>query len=144
MQTRMEITTPRRVLFLCTGNSCRSQIAEALVNADPGHNWRAFSAGSSPTGYVHPLALKVLEEVGIHHKGTSKSLDTFKDQSFDLIITVCNDVEENCPVWLGGGRQLHLAFADPVKVAGTDDEKLKAFRRLRDEMRLKILPVLPV
>jgi len=136
--------TEKKVLFLCTGNSVRSQIAEALVNADIEHRWKAYSAGSVPAGFIHPLALKVLEEVGIHHKGTSKQVDSFKGQSFDLIITVCNDVEANCPVWLGGGKQLHLAFPDPSKVEGTDEQKLEAFRKLREDIRKKILPVLPV
>jgi len=133
----------KRVLFLCTGNSVRSQIAEALVNADMEHHWQAFSAGSVPAGFVHPYVLKVLEEVGIHHKGTSKSVESFRGQAFDLVITVCND-EENCPVWLGEGKQLHLAFPDPSKVDGSDEQKLAAFRKLRDDIRMKILPVLPV
>jgi len=134
----------KRVLFLCTGNSVRSQIAEALVNSDMEHQWQAFSAGSKPAGFVHPYALKVLEEAGIHHKGVSKSVDSLRGQKFDLIITVCNDVEENCPIWLGEGKQLHLAFPDPSKVSGSDEQKLAAFRELREEIRKKILPLLPV
>lgn len=133
---------PKRVLFLCAGNSARSQMAEAIVNAESNQRWQAFSAGSTPAGYVHPLALKVLEEVGIHHEGFSKSMDVFKGKNFDLVITVCNDTEENCPVWLGKGKKLHLAFEDPAKVTGDEERKIGAFRQLREEIRQRILPVL--
>lgn len=133
---------PRRVLFLCVGNSARSQLAEALVNAEPDHRWQAFSAGSAPAGYVHPMALKVLEEAGIHHEGFSKPMDTFKGQDFDLIVTVCNDEEANCPVWLGKGKKLHLAFPDPAKASGSEEQKMGAFRKVREDMRKRILPLL--
>jgi len=133
---------PKRVLFLCTGNSCRSQMAEALVNAEADHRWKAFSAGSAPAGYVHPMALKVLEEAGIHHEGFSKPMDYFKGQHFDLIVTVCNDDEENCPVWLGKDKQVHLAFPDPAKASGSEEQKSTAFRKVREDMRNRMLPVL--
>ena len=94
----------RSVLFLCTGNSCRSQIAEAIVHARYSKEWRAFSAGTRPTGFVHPMALQVLRKIGIEHRGESKSVEQFRDEDFDLVITVCDDANEECPVWLGKGN----------------------------------------
>lgn len=119
----------KRVLFLCTGNSCRSQLAEAIVNARYGDTWQAFSAGTRPTGQVHPLALAALEEIGIRHTGRSKSLDEFRGQDFDLIVTVCDSAAEACPVWLGKGKRLHHSFPDPAKTGALDD-----FRQVRDAM----------
>ena len=123
-----------RVLFLCTGNSCRSQMAEAIVNAHLGDRWQAFSAGSQPAGYVHELAKKVLLEIGIDHNGMSKSTDIFGGVPFDLIITLCDQAADGCPVWLGKGKQVHLPFADPAKVIGDEDEKIAAFRAVRDDI----------
>jgi arsenate reductase len=124
--------TSRSVLFLCTGNSCRSQIAEAIVNARLSDKWRAFSAGTEPAGYVHPKALQVLEEIGITHTGQSKSTEQFREMDFDLVVTVCDDAAENCPVWLGKGKRTHLSFPDPAKAQGTDEETLAVFRSVRD------------
>lgn len=132
----------RSVLFLCTGNSCRSQMAEALVNARLGDKWRAFSAGTHPTGYVHPKALTALAEVGIEHYGRSKSMDEFRQQTFDLVITVCDDAVEECPVWLGPGRKIHIGFPDPAKASGTDEEIMAVFRQVRDAIANQILPIL--
>ncbi len=129
----------RRVLILCTGNSCRSQMAEALVNHDLADTWQAFSAGTRPAGYVHPLALRALEEIGIHHSGASKSADQFRGQPFDLVVTVCDDAAENCPVWLGPGRKAHLGYPDPALAEGTEEEKLAAFRQVRDAMRSQLV-----
>ncbi len=134
--------TPRRVLFLCTGNSCRSQMAEAMVNHALAGSWQAFSAGTQPAGFVHPLALRALAEIGIQHSGASKSAEVFRGQSFDLVVTVCDDAAENCPVWLGKDRKLHISFADPAKVTGSEEERLKAFRRLREGIEQKIVPLL--
>lgn len=122
----------RSVLFLCTGNSCRSQIAEAIVNARLSDDWRAFSAGTVPSGYVHPKALQVLEEIGIAHNGESKNADQFREVDFDLVVTVCDDAAENCPVWLGKGKRVHLGFPDPARAQGTDEEVLAVFRSVRD------------
>jgi arsenate reductase len=92
----------QRVLFLCTGNSARSQMAEAIVNARIGYKWHAFSAGTRPTGSVHPFALEALREIGIDaSKAKRKSVDVFKGQDFDLIVTVCDQAAEECPVWIG-------------------------------------------
>ena len=127
----------RKVLFLCTGNSCRSQIAEAIVNARY-PEWRAFSAGTRPAGFVHPMAIRVLNEIGIQHTGVSKNVELFRDDEFDLAVTVCDDANEECPVWLGKGRRIHESFKDPARAEGTDDERLAVFRAVRDDMAEKI------
>ena len=88
----------RKVLFLCTGNSCRCQMAEAIVNARLGEEWEAVSAGTKPAGYVHPKALAALAEIGIQHEGRSKMADEFRDVPFDLVVTVCDSAAEECPV----------------------------------------------
>jgi arsenate reductase len=132
----------RNVLFLCTGNSCRSQMAEAIVNARLSDDWRAFSAGTVPAGYVHPMAIQALEEVGIAHEGESKSAEQFREMDFDLVVTVCDDAAENCPVWLGNGKRVHLGFPDPAKAQGTDEEKLAVFRSVRDAIAQKVAELL--
>jgi arsenate reductase (thioredoxin) len=129
---------PRRVLFLCTGNSCRSQMAEAIVNARLSDQWRAFSAGTKPSGSVHPEAIQVLDEIGILHTGRSKPADEFRDQPFDLVVTVCDDANEECPLWLGKGKRAHLGFRDPAKASGSEQEILGVFRQVRDEIAKKI------
>jgi arsenate reductase (thioredoxin) len=131
----------RKILFLCTGNSCRSQLAEAIVNDMFSEHWQAFSAGTQPAGFVHPLAISVLQEIGIDHHGQSKSTEQFRGMDFDLVVTVCDDAAETCPVWLGKGKRSHLSFPDPARVQGSDDVKLSAFRSVRDDM-LHRLPTL--
>lgn len=131
--------SPKRVLFLCTGNSCRSQLAEAVVNHHLRKEWQAFSAGTQPAGYVHPLALQTLAEIGISHTGYSKSVDAFSGQAFDLVVTVCDDAAENCPVWLGKGKKVHIGYPDPAKASGSPEEILNAFRKVRDDMQAQIL-----
>ncbi len=133
--------TKRKVLFLCTGNSCRSQLAEAIVNARLSDEWEAVSAGTYPSGYVHPVALRVLREIGIEHQGRSKSVAEFRTVPFDLVVTVCDSAAEECPVWLGQGKRVHLGFPDPAKATGTDEEVLTVFRVVRDSIAQKI-PVL--
>jgi arsenate reductase len=128
----------KNVLFLCAGNSARSQMAEAIVNARLADTWQAFSAGSKPTGFVHPKAIQALEEIGIQHEGRSKSMDEFCKQEFDLVMTVCGLDAEECPVWLGKGRQLHISFPDPAKT-----DRLEDFRQVRDAM-LKEIPAMLV
>ena len=127
-----------RVLFLCTGNSARSQMAEALVNARMGERWLAFSAGVAPTGRVNPNAIRALEELGIQHAGESKHVNQFLDDEFDLVVTVCDDAAENCPVWVGKGKREHLNFPDPAKVSGTDEEVLRVFRQVLNDIAVKI------
>jgi arsenate reductase (thioredoxin) len=135
-------TKPRRVLILCTGNSCRSQIAEAIVNHDLAGKWLAESAGTQPAGMVHPLAIQVLAEIGISHQGGSKSVERFRGQPFDVVITVCGDAEENCPLWLGQGKRIHIGFPDPAKARGSDAEVLAVFRQVRDDIRARIVAYL--
>lgn len=127
----------KKVLFLCTGNSCRSQMAEAIVNARLGDEWQAVSAGTKPAGYVHPKAVAALAEIGIQHKGRSKLADEFRSVDFDLVVTVCDSAAEDCPVWLGSGKKIHHSFFDPAK---TDD--LADFRRVRDEIAEKLIQLL--
>jgi len=127
-----------KVLFLCTGNSCRSQMAEAIVNARLSEDWRAFSAGTVPSGYVHPKAIQVLDEIGISHEGESKSIENFREMDFDIVVTVCDDAAENCPVWLGKGERVHLGFPDPARAEGTDEEVLAVFRSVRDAIAQKV------
>ena len=129
----------KKVLILCTGNSCRSQMAEAIVNHFIGHQWQAFSAGTQPSGYIHPMAIKALEEIGIHHEGESKTVDRFRGEAFDVVITVCDDAAENCPVWLGKGKRVHIGFPDPAKAEGTVNEKMNVFRQVRDDIQARIL-----
>ena len=132
----------KKVLFLCTGNSCRSQMAEAIVNARLGGVWEAVSAGTKPAGYVHPKALAALAEIGIQHVGCSKPADEFRGVDFDLVVTVCDAAAEECPVWLEEGKRVHIGFPDPAKVAGDDEQIMAAFRSVRDEMLIKILDLL--
>lgn len=124
----------RKVLFLCTGNSCRSQMAEAIVNHLMSDEWEALSAGTKPAGYIHPKVLAALVEIGIQHSGRSKPADEFRGSEIDLVVTVCDQAAEECPVWLGKGKRVHLGFHDPAKVVGTDEEVMTAFRQLRDDM----------
>jgi arsenate reductase (thioredoxin) len=128
----------RKVLFLCTGNSCRSQMAEAIVNARLGDDWEAYSAGTRAAGYVHPLAIRALAEIGISHEGRSKHTDEYHNISFDLVVTVCDDAAENCPVWLGRGKRVHLGFPDPAKATGSEGEVMAVFRAARDEIARKV------
>ncbi len=127
----------RKVLFLCTGNSCRSQMAEAIVNARLGEQWQAVSAGTVPAGYVHPKALAALREIGIDHDGRSKSADEFRDVPFDLVVTVCDSAAEECPIWLGQGRRVHHSFPDPAQ---SDD--MADFRAVRDAIGREVVALL--
>lgn len=128
----------KRVLFLCTGNSARSQMAEAIVNARFGNDWQAVSAGTEPAGYVHPMALRALAEIGIDHQGRSKSAGEFRGEPFDLVITVCDDAAQNCPFWPGLGRQVHFGLPDPAQTTGTEEEILGAFRAVRNRLAAEI------
>ena len=127
----------KQVLFLCTGNSARSQMAEALVNHLRGEQWQAHSAGTHPAGYVHPSAIATMKEIGVDISAArSKSLDEFRDAALDLVITVCDDAAEECPVWLGRGVRVHLGFPDPAKGS------LEQFRAVRDDIRKKVIDYL--
>ena len=136
----MSTKVKRKVLFLCTGNSARSQMAEALVNHFR-DQWQAISAGTQPTGYIHPYAIAALKDIGIEvlsPPARSKSVDEFRNVAFDLVVTVCDDDAENCPVWLGKGNRVHLGFPDPAKAHGSEEEVLAFFRAVRDDMLQKI------
>jgi len=137
-----ELDQRKRVLILCTGNSARSQMAEAAVNNDLWDQWVAFSAGIEPAGYVHPVALAALEEQNIFHQGYSKSVEDFKGQDFDLVITVCDHANETCPLWLGETKRVHIGFTDPSKVEGDDATKLQAFRDTLALIRSTLIPML--
>lgn len=133
----MDDEAMKKVLFLCTGNSCRSQMAEAIVNARFGDAWQAVSAGTKPAGYVHPKAIAALAEIGIQHEGRSKLADEFRGVDFDLVVTVCDSAAEDCPVWLGLGKKVHHSFLDPAK---TDD--MNDFRAVRDEIAREMIQLL--
>ncbi|HBG04016.1 MAG: arsenate reductase [Geobacteraceae bacterium GWC2_58_44] len=128
----------KKVLFLCTHNSCRSQMAEGIVNADLGERFQAFSAGTVATS-VNPLAREVLAEIGIDISGhSSKTLDQFADQSFDYVITLCGSANEQCPLFFGGVKRVHLGFDDPSQLIGSPEAVRADFRRVRDEIRTVI------
>lgn len=113
-------------------------MAEAIVNARLGDQWQAVSAGTEPSGYVHLLAIKALAEIGIEHEGESKNTNEFRDVELDLVITVCDDAAESCPLWLGRGAKQHIGFIDPAEATGTEEEKMAVFRKVRDEIAKKI------
>jgi len=128
----------QRVLFLCTHNSCRSQMAEGLTNHFLGERFEAFSAGTEKTR-VKPLAAKALEELGVDTAPLySKTLDTFSDERFDYVITLCGDANEKCPLFFGGVKRVHLGFDDPSRLPGSDEEVLPEYRRVRDELRTRL------
>ena len=127
-----------KILFLCDGNSCRSHLAEAIVNTRLSDDWSAASAGTQPAGYVHPMAIRVLAEIGVQQQGRSKSVDEFRDAPFDLVVAVCDSAAEECPVWLGQVQRVHLGFSDPAKATGADEEVLAVFRVVWDDMLVKI------
>lgn len=130
----------KTVLFLCTGNSCRSQMAEGLVNNFLADKWEAYSAGTQPSGYVHPLAIKAMAELAIDISANrSKLTDEFRHVSPDLVVTVCDDAAENCPVWLGQDAVVHISFPDPAKASGSVEEQMTVFRRVRDDIRARVL-----
>jgi arsenate reductase len=128
----------KKLLFVCMGNSARSQMAEGLMNAFGSGHWKARSGGVFPS-YVHPLAIQVMEEIGIDlsHQ-TSKSLSQFLNESFDYIITLCDHVAKSCPAFPGKAKRLHWSIEDPAIIIGTMEERVLAFRRARDEIKNRI------
>jgi arsenate reductase len=117
-------------------------MAEALINGKLSDTWQAYSAGTEPSGYVHPKALQALEAIGIQHSGVSKHIDGLLTKMFDTVITVCDDAAENCPVWLGKGVRYHIGFPDPAKAQGTEEEIMAVFREVRDGIDQQILSYL--
>ncbi len=132
------MTNWQRVLFLCTHNSARSQMAEGLLRSLAGDRFQAFSAGTEAT-QVRPLAIRAMADLGIDISGQeSKTLDRYLDQPFDLVITVCDQAAEACPVFPGAKRRLHWSFPDPSKATGTDEQQLAVYRAVRDAIRQRI------
>jgi len=125
------------VLILCTGNSCRSHMAEGILRKAAGNILDVQSAGSMPVGYVHPMAIQVMKEVGIDistHR--SKSMTEFLNKQIETVITVCGNADQACPIFPGQVNRYHWGFFDPAKAEGTDEQKREMFREVRDEMRL--------
>jgi arsenate reductase len=135
---------PIRVLFVCTGNSARSQFAEALLQRHGGADFAVFSAGTHPGG-VNPLTVRALAEIGIDWSAArSKSVVEFLDQPFDYVITVCDQAREACPVFPGDHESIHWGFDDPAAAQGTEEERLAVFRRVLGEINLRIKPFVEV
>ncbi len=123
------------ILILCTGNSCRSHMAEGVLKHALGPGHKVASAGSKPAGYVHPLAIKALAEIGIDiSSNTSKHLDTFLDRDVETVITVCGNADQACPVFPGQMHRHHYPFDDPAHATGSEEERMTVFRRVRDEI----------
>lgn len=126
----------KKILILCTGNSCRSQMAEGFLKSFD-KNLEVYSAGTNPSNQVHPKAIQVMKEVGIDLSNNyPKSVDQFLNESFDYVITVCDNAKETCPVFSGKvAKQLHIGFEDPAEATGTEEEILSVFRKVRDEIK---------
>ncbi|MCU1334523.1 MAG: protein tyrosine phosphatase [Bryobacterales bacterium] len=129
----------QRILFLCTGNSARSQIAEGLLRHEAGEHFDVFSAGTRPS-LVRPEAIAVMNEIGIDISGQrSKSVDEFRGQALDVVVTVCDHANESCPVFPGNTLRLHWPFEDPASVEGTEEQRKDAFRKTRDRIHGRIM-----
>ena len=133
--------SPLSVLFLCTHNSSRSQMAEGLLRAHGGTRFAVSSAGTHPRR-VHPLAIRAMREIGIDMSEAAgyhaKGLDEFAGQPFDLVVTVCDEAAEECPYFPGAHRQVHWGFPDPSAASGTDGERLAVFRAVRDAIAARV------
>ena len=128
----------KRVLFLCTGNSCRSQMAQGIINHDFGDKVEAYSAGTSPKG-LDSKAIQVMAEFGIDiSQNTSDHVSKYKDYFFDYVITLCDDAEKNCPIFLRGAKRIHMGFEDPPEATGSEKEIMNVYRKVRDEIRKTI------
>ena len=128
----------KRVLILCTGNSARSQMAEGLLRHDGGDLFEVFSAGTHP-GHVRPEAIEAMRELGIDISShRSKSVDEFTNKEFDYVITVCDNAREHCPIFPGATRRIHWSFDDPAAAHGDDAARLAEFRRVRDQIRVRL------
>ena len=129
-------TAKPTVLILCTGNSCRSHLAEGILRAVAGDILDVQSAGSKPVGYVHPLAIAAMKEIGIDISAhRSKSMTEFMDKKVETVITVCGNADAACPIFPGQVNRHHWPFEDPAHATGADEEKLAVFRRVRDAIR---------
>ncbi|MFC1508123.1 arsenate reductase ArsC [Candidatus Omnitrophota bacterium] len=131
----------QKVLFVCTHNACRSQIAEGLLNSLYGERYEAYSAGTAPSR-VNPYSIKVMAEIGLDiSRHISKSLKVFEGKEFDFIVTVCDSAGKGCPVFPGASKRLHWGLPDPSKVNGSEEEILDVFRKVRDEIKENIIEV---
>jgi arsenate reductase len=129
----------KKVLFLCTANSCRSQMAEGIANHFLGDRIEAVSAGTEAS-FVNPWAIAVLREIGIDISGHhSKNVDEFAGERFDCTITLCGDARDKCPIFSDGGERVHIGFADPAKATGSEEEIMEAFRSARDEIKASLI-----
>ena len=125
------------ILILCTGNSCRSHMAEGILRATAGDTIDVHSAGSNPAGYVHPQAIATMAEIGIDISAhTSKHMNDFLGRTIDTVITVCGNADQACPMFPGQMHRYHWGFDDPARVTGTEEEIQSAFRRVRDQIQL--------
>src|SRR5471030_3243624 len=125
------------ILILCTGNSCRSHLAEGILRAHAGDLFEVHSAGSKPAGYVHPKAIQVLKEIGIDISDhTSKHMNEFLDRKMTTVITVCGNADQACPMFPGQVNRHHWGFDDPAHATGTEEEIVAVFRRVRDQIKL--------
>ncbi len=132
-------TEKKRILFLCTGNAARSQMAEALARIDYGDVVEPVSAGSRPAGFVHPLAVLAIADLGVSiEEAESKHAEDFSAEQLDLVVTVCDSAAADCPTWPGARHIVNWSIADPSFVRGTEEERLEAFRSTRDELRRRI------
>ena len=135
----------KKILFLCTGNAARSQMAEALARIDYGDLLAPVSAGSRPAGFVHPLAIRAIEELGFSMgRAHSKSADDFLDDAFDVVVTVCDSAAADCPIWTGAKHLVHWSIEDPSFLPGDEAKRFAAFRATRDELRRRIDGLLEV
>lgn len=132
----MSLKNNIKILILCTGNSCRSQMAEGFLKSFDSH-LEVYSAGTSPSMEIHPKAIQVMAELNIDiSDGHPQHVDAYLDKDFDYVITVCGGAKENCPVFMGKvKKQMHIGFDDPAEATGTEDEILHEFRRIRDEIK---------
>jgi arsenate reductase len=131
----------KRVLVLCTGNSCRSQMAEGWINHLLGDRWEARSAGTTPADRVHPLAVRAMAEAGVDiSAGHPEHVAVYLDQPWDLVVTVCDSAREACPTFPRSVPMLHLSFFDPAAADGIEDARMAVFRRVRDEIRDRLVP----
>lgn len=128
----------KRILILCTGNSCRSQMAEGFLKSFDS-NLEVYSAGTNPAEKINPKAVQVMKEIGIDiSNNIPENVEKYINQSFDYVITVCDNAKETCPVFIGKvGKQLHIGFEDPAEATGTEEEILAVFRKVRDEIKKK-------
>jgi arsenate reductase (thioredoxin) len=131
------MTNKPSILILCTGNSCRSHLAEGILRQAAADLFEVHSAGSKPAGYVHPKAIEVMKEIGVDISGhTSKHMNEFLDKKIDTVITVCGNADQVCPMFPGQVNRYHWGFSDPAHAKGTDEEVLNVFRGVRDQIKL--------